>query len=103
VRTGKMANIYDMKGISAARRWSGITRTGPLHETHPTSQMVIPPGRQRLVETVGKLLVTEKWYWTETYPLEERAPGTNPSRSLDYAVTAPQLLPCTVSLTAKEH
>jgi len=29
------------------------------------------------------------WYWTETHPLEERAPETNPSRSLDYVVTAP--------------
>ena len=80
-----MANIYDVKGMSAARRWPGLTRTGALYQTRPTRRMIIPPGRQRLVEMVGKLLATVK------------------CRSLDYAVTAPQLLPCTVSLTAKEH
>jgi len=49
--------------------------------------MIIPPGRKCLVEIVGRLLAMEKWYWTKIYPLEERAPGTNPSRSLDYVVT----------------
>jgi len=52
-------------------------------------KMIIPPGCQHLVEMVGKLLATENWYWTETHPVEERAPGTSPSRSLDYAVTTP--------------
>jgi len=67
----------------------GATRTGALDETPLPRQMIIPSGCQRFVETVGKLLATEKWYWTETHSLEERSPGTNPSRSLDYVVTAP--------------
>jgi len=87
VLTCKVANIYDVKGMSAAQRWPGVTRTGALYETHLTRQIIISPGRHlRLVE---KLFAMEKWYWTETQPLEERAPGTNPIRSLDYAVTGP--------------